>query len=77
MTRQYQKFPSFIADVSSLLEELYIIFVIFVNFFERKGIEKHLIKEMLKYNGSDKYNVPYLKSVFNLNRQRYTKNNEI
>ncbi len=64
MERKYQKFPSFIADISSILEELFVIFIIIVGFFERRGIEHRLIREMFKYKGSKKYDYDYFKKVF-------------
>ena len=65
VSRSYQKFPSFLADMTSLLEEILVLLLLTVNFFERKAVDHKLVEKMLKYKGSKYFDVDYLISVFN------------
>lgn len=65
VSRQYQKFPSFLADLTSLLEEILILMLLVVNFVERKAVDHKLIEKMLKFRGSKYYDIDYLINVFN------------
>ena len=65
VNRQYQKFPSFLADLTSLLEEILVLMLLFVNFVERKAVDHKLINKMLKFRGSKYYDIDYLINVFN------------
>ena len=64
VNRQYQKFPSFLADLTSLLEEILVLMLLFVNFVERKAVDHKLINKMLKFRGSKYYDIDYLINVF-------------
>lgn len=64
LNRSYQKFPSFLADLTSILEEILVLMLLIVNFFERKAVDHKLIEKMLKFRGSKYYDVDYLISVF-------------
>ena len=68
VSRKYQKFPSFIADLTSLLEEILVLLMIMVNFVERKAVDHKLIEKMLKFRGSKYFDVDYLINVFNKDR---------
>lgn len=65
VNRQYQKFPSFLADLTSLLEEILVLMLLVVNFVERKAVDHKLINKMLKFRGSKYYDIDYLINVFN------------
>ena len=65
VNRQYQKFPSFLADLTSLLEEILVLMLLVVNFVERKAVDHKLINKMLKFKGSKYYDIDYLINVFN------------
>ena len=65
VNRQYQKFPSFLADFTSLLEEILVLMLLIVNFVERKAVDHKLIEKMLKFRGSKYYDIDYLINVFN------------
>ena len=65
VSRSYQKFPSFLADMTSLLEEILVLLLLTVNIFERKAVDHKLVEKMLKYKGSKYFDVDYLISVFN------------
>ena len=65
VNRQYQKFPSFLADFTSLLEEILVLMLLVVNFVERKAVDHKLIEKMLKFRGSKYYDIDYLINVFN------------
>ena len=65
LTRSYQKLPSFVAELSGLLEEALIIILLIIHFFERQAIDNKLIKKMLKFQGCNNYNVKYLLHIFN------------
>ena len=60
VNRQYQKFPSFLADFTSLLEEILVLMLLVVNFVERKAVDHKLIEKMLKFRGSKYYDIDYL-----------------
>ena len=65
VSRQYQKFPSFLADLTSLLEEILILLLLLVNFVERKAVDHKLVEKMLKFKGSKYYDIDYLINIFN------------
>lgn len=64
LSRKYQKFPSFIAELTSILQEILLLFVFFVNLYERKAIEHLLIPKMFKLKGTKNYNTLYLINKF-------------
>ena len=64
LSRTYQKLPSFIADVSAILEEVLLILLLTVNILERQAIDNKLIKKMLKFKGCKNYDVKYLLNLF-------------
>ena len=66
LSRSYQKLPSFIADVSGILEEFLALLFLFVNLIERKAVDKKLIQRMLKFNGSKYYNIKYMNEIFTI-----------
>ena len=66
LSRSYQKLPSFIADVSGILEEFLAILLLFVNIIERKAVDRKLIQKMLKFNGSKYYNIKYMRNIFTI-----------
>ena len=66
--RTFQKLPSFIADLSGILEKILIIIFIIVNIIERKLIDDNLINRLIKFKGSKYYNVNYLLTLFNKDR---------
>lgn len=49
LKRVYQKFPSFIADLTGLLEQVLVLTTIIINFFEKKIMDKKLINRILTY----------------------------
>ena len=49
LSRVYQKFPSFIADLTGILEEILVLTTLMVNFFEKKIMDKKLINRILTY----------------------------
>ena len=67
LSRSYQKLPSFIADVSGILEEFLSLMLLIVNIFERQAIDNKLIKKMITFKGSKNNNVDYLLKVFKSN----------
>ena len=73
LDRSYQKFPSFIADLTGILEEILLIILILINIAERQAIDNKLIHKMLKIKGSKNYDVEYFLSVF----KRDKVNNEV
>ena len=77
VSRKYQKFPSFIAELSSLLQEILVFMFIVVNYVERKAVDHKLIKRMLKYKGSEFYDVNYLLKTFNKANRRPSQVEEI
>ena len=68
--RHYQKLPSFIADLSGILEELLVLTIFFVNIIERKLVDLKLINNIIKYKGSKYYDIDYLLTVFHKDRIR-------
>ncbi|MCQ2820567.1 MAG: hypothetical protein MJ252_25155 [archaeon] len=64
VSRSYQKFPSFVADLTGILEEILVLLLLLINFLERKTVDLKLIKKMLKYKGSKYYDVNYLINAF-------------
>ena len=49
LSRVYQKFPSFIADLTGILEEVLVLATLMINFFEKKIMDKKLINRILTY----------------------------
>ena len=62
--RNYQKLPSFIADLCGILEEIMVITLIVINVIERKLVDHKLINRMLKFKGSKNYDVNHLIDLF-------------
>ena len=62
--RSYQKIPSFIADVSSIIEELLTLIIILVDYCEKILMDKNLIQKSFKFKGSKYYDMEYLTSNF-------------
>ena len=60
-------FPSFIADLSGILEQVLSLMLFIVNIFERQAIDNKLIRKMIKFKGSKNCNVDYLLNVFESN----------
>ena len=67
LNRSYQKFPSFIADLAGILEELLLFILFTINIIERQVIENKLIHKMLKMKGSKNHDIHYFLSLFNKN----------
>ena len=67
LSRSYQKLPSFIADLSGILEQFLSLMLFIVNIFERQAIDNKLIRKMIKFKGSKNCNVNYLLNVFESN----------
>jgi hypothetical protein len=67
LNRSYQKFPSFIADLAGILEELLLFILLLINIIERQAIDNKLIHKMLKMKGSKNHDVHYFLSLFNKN----------
>ena len=67
LSRNYQKIPSFIADLSGILEQILFLILSIVNFFERQTIDIKLIKNMIKFKGNKNYNIEHLINVFQRN----------
>ena len=68
LSRTYQKLPSFIADLSGILDEVLALILLLVNILERQAIDNKLIKKMIKFKGSKNCDVDYLLNVFNDNQ---------
>ena len=49
LSRVYQKFPSFIADLTGILEEILVLATLMINFFEKKIMDKKLINKILTF----------------------------
>ena len=64
LDRTYQKIPSFIADLTSIIEEILTILILIINYFETLLIDKKLIQKTLKFKGSKYYDIDYLLSAF-------------
>ena len=71
LSRTYQKLPSFVADLSGILDEILALILLCVNILERQAIDNKLIKKMIKFKGSKNCDVDYLLYVFN----NYNNNN--
>ena len=65
LNRSYQKLPSFIADLTGILEEILLITLLLINIMERQAIDNKLVHKMLKIKGSKYYDVDYFLNVFN------------
>ena len=65
LNRSYQKLPSFIADLTGILEEILLAILLLINIMERQAIDNKLIHKMLKIKGSKYYDVDYFLNVFN------------
>jgi hypothetical protein len=68
LERKYQKFPSFIGQLSGIIEEAYIIILFIMNLIEREDIGNKLIHKMFKMKGSDNYDVNYFLNLFHMNK---------
>ncbi len=77
LTRIYQKLPSFIAELSGILEEVLLFLLLMVNILERQAINNKLIKKMLKFKGCKNYDVKYLIDIFNNDYHKKSKVMEI
>ena len=77
LTRIYQKLPSFIAELSGILEEILLLLLLITNILERQAIDNKLIKKMLKFKGCKNYDVKYLLNIFNNENHRKSKVMEI
>ena len=64
LNRSYQKFPSFIADLAGILEELLLFILLLINIIERQAIDNKLIHKMLKMKGSKNHDIHYFLSHF-------------
>ena len=73
LSRSYQKLPSFVADLSGILEEVLGIILLTVNILERQAIDNKLIKKMLKFKGCKNYDVKYLLNVFGKDYNYHTR----
>ena len=73
LSRKYQKLPSFIADLTGILEEILLVTLFLINVMERQAINNKLIHKMLKIKGSKNYDVDYFLTVFNRDKL----NNEV
>ena len=77
LTRIYQKLPSFIAELSGILEEVLLLLLLITNILERQAIDNKLIKKMLKFKGCKNYDIKYLLNIFNNENHRKSKVMEI
>ena len=64
LSRKYQKLPSFVGQLSGLIQQAYFILFIIVTFIERQAIENKLIHKMLKMKGSNNYDMDYYLTTF-------------
>jgi len=64
LSRKYQKLPSFVGQLSGVIEQAYFILFLIVTFIERQAIENKLIHKMLKMNGSKNYDMDYYLNTF-------------
>ena len=62
--RKYQKLSVFIAEVTGILEEIFLILLFILSIIERQAIAHKLVKNMLKIKGSKNFEVEYFLSVF-------------
>ena len=68
LERKYQKFPSFVAQLTGIIEQAYIIILFIVNLIERVDIVNHLIHKMFKMKGSENYDIDYFLNLFHMNK---------
>ena len=52
LDRKYQKLPSFIGQLSGMIEEFFIVIFFIVNIIEKQAIDNKLIHKILKIKGS-------------------------
>ena len=64
LSRKYQKLPSFVGQLSGVIEQAYLVLFLLVTFIERQAIENKLIHRMLKMKGSKFYDMDYYLTVF-------------
>ena len=64
LERKYQKFPSFIAETSSMIENAYVILSFVLCIVEKEVVQNKLIHKMLKMKGSKNYDIKYFFTVF-------------
>jgi hypothetical protein len=64
LDRSYQKFPSFVADLTGILEDILLLILVLITIMERQAIDNKLIHKMLKIKGSKSYDVNYFLNVF-------------
>ena len=64
LSRKYQKLPSFVGQLSGVIEQAYLIIFLIVTFIERQAIENKLIHHMFKMKGSKIYDMDYFLSTF-------------
>ena len=67
LERKYQKFPSFIAETSSMIENAYVILSFVLHIVEKEVVQNKLIHKMLKMKGSKNYDIKYFFTVFERN----------
>ena len=64
LERNYQKFPSFIGQLSGIIEQTFIIILFIMTLIEREDIDNKLIQKMFKMKGSKNYDVNYFLNLF-------------
>ena len=64
LSRKYQKLPSFVGQLSGVIEQAYLIIFLIVTFIERQAIENKLIHHMFKMKGSKIYDMDYYLNIF-------------
>ena len=62
--RKYQKLPTFLAELSGIAEEAFLIIFLIVNFIERQSIENKLIRKMFKMKGNKYHEINYFLNLF-------------
>ena len=67
LERKYQKFPSFIAETSSMIENAYVLLSFVLHIVEKEVVQNKLIHKMLKMKGSKNYDIKYFFTVFEKN----------
>ena len=67
LERKYQKFPSFIAETSSMIENAYVILSFVLHIVEKEVVQNKLIHKMLKMKESKNYDIKYFFTVFERN----------
>jgi hypothetical protein len=68
LDRKYQKLPSFIGQLSGMIEEIFIVIFFIINIIEKQAIVNKLIHKMLKIKGSKIYDINYFVNIFKKNR---------